>query len=779
MSHRLLLHLLVSCLGIALSTPSLHAQGGGANSGGAANQVEGTGKGAGGPGDGTGPGQGAGQGLGPGGKSTTLDGSTEATANKQSSGANSGGAANQVEGTGKGAGGPGDGTGPGQGAGQGLGPGGKRPKGQPSKDKNDAHGTIGREEKPDRSHPEGKKDIKEDQGQRAKADRDRNEQSPADKKPADKKDRDRAERPSHQQDQPGNKPLKEGDHSKQKDDHSPKEHTDENKSSKDRDKPSKPGTPDRPGSNDDRNRPEKESPGKKGNEISSKETNGDKKPDDREPASRDNTPNHGEKDRNPLPRNEETPSSRPKPPAIPGDHTKPPSVPQPTPASDATTGGSPSSPAGPSLPRDNGNPPIPQPTAPPSSPQNHPAQQPTSDHGGVPHHPDQPTQPNRPSQSDHPNNPSSGGGGKDSPVSKPDGGTTPSSAATPSPNPHGGDRNPPGKPIPQPKPQSPETPGKPAQPKGPGGTPVSPVNERSLIPGPPSSLLPTAPKPASLIPGGGTLPTIPRLDSPASVGEAVVALPGSLFERIFGGHKKRTKTEKPRRTFSSGKEVIAAEKPFRTRKRGGGALFGIIKPELPNLWKAAKVQRVVIDPRITSPRTITYKSRFSRVSRWIAPLTLGIATYIPYETMNASMAARLNNLMAEEEISVEKQVTEGFAAEIAKSRRFRIANPPDAVFELEITRYALDPVPLSIGRMKPTVSVKGRLYDANGQLLWIGKGFSTILEHGIRGATVEQYEDDPEQLRRDFRASVSSAIRRLGAMATVLPRASVTVTPAQ
>lgn len=220
-----------------------------------------------------------------------------------------------------------------------------------------------------------------------------------------------------------------------------------------------------------------------------------------------------------------------------------------------------------------------------------------------------------------------------------------------------------------------------------------------------------------------------------------------------------------------------AEKPFRTRKRGGGFLLGIIKPEFPNLWKAAKVQQVVIDHRVTSPRTITYKSRFSRVSRWIAPLTLGLVTYIPYETMNASVAARLNNLMAEEEIYVEKEVSAGFAAEISKSKRFRLANPPEAVFELEITRYALDPLPLSIGRMKPTVSVTGRLFDTNGQLLWIGKGFSTILERGIRGATVEQYEDDPELLLTDFRASVSSAIRRLGAMANVVPRASVTVTP--
>jgi hypothetical protein len=313
--------------------------------------------------------------------------------------------------------------------------------------------------------------------------------------------------------------------------------------------------------------------------------------------------------------------------------------------------------------------------------------------------------------------------------------------------------------------------------EGTDGMPLSRSTARSLIPSAPASFVPSAPKPTSLITGGETLPAVPRLDSSSSIAEAVFALPGSLIERIFGVPKKHITPTRLARNFSSGKEVLAAKKPFRTRKRGGGFLFGIIKPEFPNLWKAAKVQRVVIDHRVTSPRTITYKSRFSRVSRWIAPLTLGLATYIPYETMNASVAARLNNLMDEEEIFVEKEVSTGFAAEISKSKRFRVANPPEALFELEITRYALDPIPLSIGRMKPTVSITGRLFDPNGQLLWIGKGFSTILERGIRGATVEQYEDDPERLRNDFRASISSAIRRLVALANMVPRASVTVTP--
>lgn|GEM_PF-3123480 len=54
-------------------------QGNGANTGGAANTVSGTGKGAGGPGDGQGPGNGAGQGIGNG-SETSLIASSDADA---------------------------------------------------------------------------------------------------------------------------------------------------------------------------------------------------------------------------------------------------------------------------------------------------------------------------------------------------------------------------------------------------------------------------------------------------------------------------------------------------------------------------------------------------------------------------------------------------------------------------------------------------------------------------------------------------------------------------
>jgi hypothetical protein len=141
------------------------------------------------------------------------------------------------------------------------------------------------------------------------------------------------------------------------------------------------------------------------------------------------------------------------------------------------------------------------------------------------------------------------------------------------------------------------------------------------------------------------------------------------------------------------------------------------------------------------------------------------------------VAGRVNNLMAEEEIEVERIISKVFAEQLKDSKRYKIANPPDAVFELELTRYALDPMPTSLGRMKPTVSVTGRLYDANGQLLWLGKGFSTFAERGIKGATVEQYEEDPDLLRRDFEVAANSAIRRLAMQANAVPRATVTVQP--
>jgi hypothetical protein len=297
---------------------------------------------------------------------------------------------------------------------------------------------------------------------------------------------------------------------------------------------------------------------------------------------------------------------------------------------------------------------------------------------------------------------------------------------------------------------------------------VTPKNERLLVPESPVDQI----KPSTdNIPGVGRLDTlsVSDLNDPSSVA-------GGFFGKLFGDKKRVKALDETPLTFSSGKEVIAAEKPLSAR-RSRGAFLGLFKFEFPNLAQATKVERVVVDPRVTSPRMVTYKSRASRVARWIAPLTFGLSSYIPFETMNAAVAGRLNNLMAEEEIEVEKIISKVFVEQLKDSKRYKIANPPDAVFELELTRYALDPMPTSLGRMKPTVSVTGRLYDAHGQLLWLGKGFSTFAERGIKGSTVEQYEENPDLLRRDFEAAANSAIRRLAMQANAVPLATVTVQP--
>ena len=219
----------------------------------------------------------------------------------------------------------------------------------------------------------------------------------------------------------------------------------------------------------------------------------------------------------------------------------------------------------------------------------------------------------------------------------------------------------------------------------------------------------------------------------------------------------------------------AAKASDKLRERG--SFFRMFRPEIPDPLAAAKVDAIEFDSAITSPRTLTYKSRLSRVSRWIGPLTLGLLNYFPFETMNAAVAGRINNLMAEEKISVEEMTARAFRESLAEGKRFRVDSPAGAVMKIEVTRYALDPVPTSLGRMKPTLSVTGRLYSPKGRLLWIGKGFSTIAEPTIKGATVEQYEDDPEALRRDFSESARIAARRLAAQANALPRAKVTIVP--
>ena len=203
------------------------------------------------------------------------------------------------------------------------------------------------------------------------------------------------------------------------------------------------------------------------------------------------------------------------------------------------------------------------------------------------------------------------------------------------------------------------------------------------------------------------------------------------------------------------------------------------KLDVPNLAQAAKTSRATVDDKVTSPRTLTYKSRASRISRWIAPLTFGLITYVPFDTMNAGATGTVNNLMAEEGISVESMTTKAFAAQLKNDKRWSAAAPSEGSFKIEINRYALDPVPTSLSLLRPTVSLTGRLFDNDGKLLWIGKGFTSSVEPGIKGATLEQYEANPDVLRQDFETAVQTATKRLAAQANAVPKASVKVAAAE
>jgi len=202
------------------------------------------------------------------------------------------------------------------------------------------------------------------------------------------------------------------------------------------------------------------------------------------------------------------------------------------------------------------------------------------------------------------------------------------------------------------------------------------------------------------------------------------------------------------------------------------------KLDVPNLAQAAKTSRATVDDAVTSPRTLTYKSRASRLSRWIAPLTMGLITYVPFDTMNADVTGSVNNLMAEEGISVEEMTAKAFTAQLKDGKRWSAAAPAEGTFKIEINRYALDPVPTSVSLLRPTVSLTGRLFDNDGKLLWIGKGFTSSIEPGIKGATLGQYEANPDVLRKDFETSVQTAAKRLAAQANAVPKASVKVAAA-
>ena len=203
--------------------------------------------------------------------------------------------------------------------------------------------------------------------------------------------------------------------------------------------------------------------------------------------------------------------------------------------------------------------------------------------------------------------------------------------------------------------------------------------------------------------------------------------------------------------------------------------FKLPKLEVPDVARAAKIRGASVDDKVSSPRTLTYKSRASRLSRWIGPLTFGLLNYVPFETLNAGVSGTINNLMAEEGISVESMTAKAFAAQLKDGKRWAKAVPSEGVFKIEVNRYALDPVPTSISLLRPTVSLTGRLYDNDGKLLWTGKGFTSSIEPGLKGATLEQYEANPDMLHKDFETAVQTATKRLAAQANAVPKASVKV----
>lgn len=195
--------------------------------------------------------------------------------------------------------------------------------------------------------------------------------------------------------------------------------------------------------------------------------------------------------------------------------------------------------------------------------------------------------------------------------------------------------------------------------------------------------------------------------------------------------------------------------------------------------RAAKLRGASVENKVTSPRTLTYKSRVSRLSRWIGPLTFGLLNYVPFETMNAGVSGTMNNLMAEEGISVESMAPAAFATYLKEGKRWPQSAPSEGTFQIEINRYALDPVPTSIALLRPTVSLTGRLFDNDGKLLWIGKGFTSSVEPGIKGATLEQYEANPGVLRQNLETAVQTATQRLAAQANAVAKASIKVAAAE
>jgi hypothetical protein len=167
--------------------------------------------------------------------------------------------------------------------------------------------------------------------------------------------------------------------------------------------------------------------------------------------------------------------------------------------------------------------------------------------------------------------------------------------------------------------------------------------------------------------------------------------------------------------------------------------------------KSSGIKTVQVEPRVDARQGMRFG--IQQPGNRLASIIIDAAGQKGIERMSA--------VMAEHEIVLPEMVRERLEQKLRAHPELQLRDADaEGILIATIIQYGFSPPPFGVSRKIPFLFLQLELRDANGKKIWRGdRGVNLFVRD--TGATWEEYERNPEQLRRDWMMQIDHVLSDL------------------
>ena len=124
---------------------------------------------------------------------------------------------------------------------------------------------------------------------------------------------------------------------------------------------------------------------------------------------------------------------------------------------------------------------------------------------------------------------------------------------------------------------------------------------------------------------------------------------------------------------------------------------------------------------------------------------------------------RMQKLMQKQNLDVPQMVYDHVKAQLEKQSEFTITTKPpaDGTLTVKVVQFGFVDVPFSLMHELPFITLQAELRDKTGHKIWTRKTSFSLPASDEAGASWDEYESHPDELRDEWIGQVSHAVQRL------------------